>query len=58
MIVLCPYCDNNNDNSAAWRCESFVNGGIPCVDSAGHDWVVNDDDENICYCCKCGCCEY
>lgn len=34
------------------------NGDIPCVDQAGHKWVVSDEDDNVCYCEKCGCSEY
>ena len=32
---------------------------VPCIDGTeNHQWVISDDDENVCYCCRCGCCEY
>lgn len=31
------------------------NGDVPCADPAGHAWVISDEDENYCYCEKCGC---
>lgn len=58
MDALCPHCETSHDASTQWRCEAHVNGDIPCVDADGHIWVVNDEDENICYCEKCGCYEY
>lgn len=32
--------------------------GPRCTDSRGHKWVVSDENENYCYCERCGCCEY
>ena len=32
---------------------------VPCVDNTeNHIWVVSDEDENICYCERCGTLEY
>jgi hypothetical protein len=32
---------------------------VPCVDGTeNHEWVISDEDENICYCSRCGCLEY
>jgi len=32
---------------------------VPCIDGTGdHEWVVSDEDENYCYCSRCGCGEY
>jgi hypothetical protein len=31
---------------------------IECDDPRGHKWVVSDENENICYCERCGCGEY
>lgn len=38
--------------------ECYENGDVPCTDPAGHVWAVSDEDENYCYCEKCGCVEY
>ena len=29
-----------------------------CSDPRGHRFVVSDEDENYCYCERCGVCEY
>lgn len=42
----------------AYQEECCEHGDVPCSDPAGHVWVVSDEDENYCYCEKCGCCEY
>lgn len=31
---------------------------VPCIDKQGHIFVVSDENENICYCERCGCLEY
>lgn len=32
---------------------------VPCIDKTeNHKWVVSDENENICYCERCGCMEY
>lgn len=32
---------------------------VPCIDGTeAHEWIVSDEDENICYCTRCGCMEY
>lgn len=45
------------------ECDSYIaecheNGEIPCCDPEHHVWAVSDDNENYCYCEKCGCSEY
>ena len=42
----CQYCDGEDPEE------------VPCIDKAGHEWVVSDENENVCYCEKCGCMEY
>lgn len=34
------------------------NGEVPCIDNKHHKWVVSDENENICYCERCGTPEY
>lgn len=29
-----------------------------CSDPRGHKFVISDEDENYCYCERCGCIEY
>lgn len=32
---------------------------VPCVDGTEqHEWVTSDEDENYCYCSRCGSGEY
>jgi hypothetical protein len=32
---------------------------VPCIDGTEkHEWVVSGEDENICYCSRCGSMEY
>ena len=32
---------------------------VPCIDGTeNHRWAMSDDNENVCYCSRCGCCEY
>lgn len=33
-------------------------GEIICGDPRGHSWAVSDENENVCYCSRCGCAEY
>ena len=33
-------------------------GEVPCSDIEGHVWVTSDENENDCYCEKCGTREY
>ena len=42
----------------AYREECYEHGDVPCTDPAGHVWAVSDENENYCYCEKCGCVEY
>jgi hypothetical protein len=42
----------------AYREECNENGEVACVDPAHHVWAVSDENDNYCYCEKCGCCEY
>jgi hypothetical protein len=42
----------------AYREECYENGEVPCDDPAHHVWAVSDENDNYCYCEKCGCCEY
>jgi hypothetical protein len=46
----CQFCDDWSGDPAP--------DDIPCIDKQGHDWVVSDENENVCYCAKCGCMEY
>lgn len=31
---------------------------VPCIDRQGHRWTVSDENENVCYCSRCGVPEY
>jgi hypothetical protein len=54
----------------AWRAAGMRNASsnmmmwdeppeVPCVDGTErHVWVVSDENENVCYCERCGCPEY
>lgn len=56
---VCPGCGRDDHApSLDWKCIASADGEIPCIDSRGHSWVVSDENENICYCDKCGCMEY
>lgn len=54
-IVERYYTDAEID---AYREECYENGDVPCNDPEGHVWAVSDENDNYCYCEKCGCCEY
>lgn len=54
----CPHCNEEHAADSQWVCQARVNGDEPCIDQHGHKFVVSDDDENICYCERCGCGEY
>jgi hypothetical protein len=43
---------------ADYEQECYESGEVPCIDTHGHSWTVSDEDDNICYCNKCGCSEY
>jgi hypothetical protein len=39
--------------------DEFYCTEVACVDGTeNHEWVVSDEDENVCYCSRCGTCEY
>lgn len=42
----------------AYREECNENGEVACTDPEHHVWAVSDENDNYCYCEKCGCCEY
>lgn len=42
-----------------WAPERDDHIEVPCIDGKeSHVWVVSDENENICYCERCGCHEY
>lgn len=41
-----------------YQLECVESGEVPCIDVKHHAWVVSDENENVCYCEKCGCAEY
>ncbi len=47
-----------DDPPRDWRAEAYENGEEPCIDARGHSWTVSDENEELCYCSKCGCYEY
>jgi hypothetical protein len=42
----------------AYREKCNENGEVACVDPEHHVWAVSDEDDNYCYCERCGCVEY
>lgn len=56
--ATCPHCGEQHSAETQWECEVRSNGDVPCLDPSGHEWTVSDEDENVCYCSKCGCGEY
>lgn len=41
-----------------YRTTCFESGEAPCIDIKHHKWVISDENDNVCYCEKCGCPEY
>ena len=57
----CPCCGfiNSAFDGECQNCDEGNEVLVPCVDKTeNHEWVVSDENENICYCSRCGCCEY
>lgn len=42
----------------AYKERCYEDGEVPCNDTGHHKWVISDENENHCYCEKCGCSEY
>lgn len=49
---------DNRTARARYVDECEENGEVPCIDARHHHWVCSDENENVCYCDKCGCGEY
>lgn len=55
----CPFHDHGGDPSLSCGGDSDAEIAVPCSDGTeNHLWVVSDEDENDCYCERCGSREY
>ena len=60
LDILIPMGGKNDAYYAfCTELEQYEPPAVPCVDGTeSHEWVVSDENENVCYCSRCGCMEY